>query len=92
MSTCHCTGVKFIEQWSVLNKTAEGMEHRPANAQLTAIISRGLRPVKINPVKIVLTPVPVDLRIPKSNLLQGDEEKIIYIYIYTTQRLYDVKM
>lgn len=52
MSTCHCTGVKSIKQWSVLNKTAEGMEHRPANVQLTAIISRGLRPVKIRPVNL----------------------------------------
>lgn len=65
MSTCHCTGVKSIKQWSVLNKTAEGMEHRPANVQLTAIISRGLRPVKIKPVT--------------SNSLQCDEEKIIDI-------------
>lgn len=65
MSTCHCTGVKSIRQWSVLNKTAEGMEHRPANVQLTAIISRGLRPVKIKPVT--------------SNSLQCDEEKIIDI-------------
>lgn len=64
MSTCHCTGVKSIKQWSVLNKTAEGMEHRPANVQLTAIISRGLRPVKIKPVT--------------SNSLQCDEENNWY--------------
>lgn len=79
MSTCHCTGVKSIKQWSVLNKTAEGMEHRPANVQLTAIISRGLRPVKIKPVHAHINVKLVTVWWGKNNW-------------YTIQELYEVKM